>query len=59
MGLKVITGLLSVLLMLRGLNGAITRHDPQGDACTLNKYEGGDGTVNICKCNRNFVHPCY
>ena len=59
MGLKVITGLLSVLLMLRGLNGAITRHDPQGDACTLGEYEGGDGTVNICKCNRNFVHLCY
>ena len=58
MRLKVITLLLPALLLIRGTGGAITRHDPEGDACTLDKYEGGDGTVDISKCNQNFVHSC-
>lgn len=57
MVLKVIALLLLVLLLLRGSDGAITRHKCQGDACNLEKYEGGDGTVNISKYNQNFAHP--
>ena len=55
MEFKMIALLLPALLLLRGLNGAITRHDPKGDACTLEKYEGGDGTVDISKCYQKFA----
>ena len=58
MRLKLITVLLPAMLLLRGSDCAITSHDPEGDACTLDKYEGGDGTVDISKCNQNFAHPC-
>ena len=54
MGFKVITVLLPLLLLPRGLYGAVTRHVPEGDACTHEKYEGGDGTVDISKCDQSF-----
>ena len=54
MGFKMITVVLPALFMLRGLNGAVTRHDPEGDACSLEKYEGGDGTVDIGKYDQTF-----
>ena len=54
MGFKMITVVLPALFMLRGLNGAVTRHDPEGDACILEKYEGGDGTVDISKYDQTF-----
>ena len=54
MGFKMITVVLPALLMLRGLNGAVTRHDPEGDASSLEKYEGGDGTVDISKYDQTF-----
>ena len=55
MGLKMITVVLPALFLLRGLNGAVTSHDAEGDACILEKYEGGDGTANICKCDEKFA----
>ena len=54
MGLKMITVVLPALFLLRGSNGATTRDDPEGDTCSLEKYEGGDGTVDISKCNQTF-----
>lgn len=54
MGSKMITVVLLALFLVRGLNGAVTRHDPEGDACSHEKYEGGDGTVDISKCDQRF-----
>ena len=40
--------------MLKGAHGwASTRHSTEGNGCSLEKYEGGDGTVNICKFRKN------
>lgn len=40
--------LLTALSMLKGSYGwASTRHSAKGNGCSLEKYEGGDGTVNI------------
>lgn len=43
--------LFAALLLLKGSAAywATTRHDPKGSGCSLEKYEGGDGKVNICK----------
>ena len=49
-----ISVLLTILLMLKGAHGwASTRHSTEGNGCSLEKYEGGDGTVNICKFHKN------
>lgn len=51
MRLSMTAELFAALLLLKGLTAywATTRHDPKGSGCSLEKYEGGDGKVNICK----------
>ena len=51
-----ISVLLTALSMLKGSHGwASTRNSAKGNGCSLEKYEGGDGTVNICKFPKTFV----
>lgn len=50
MGLKMVTVLFTVMLLLRESNGSMNiRHTPNGDACSLEKYEAGDGAFNLGK----------
>lgn len=55
MGFKILTVLLPALLLLRGSDGEITLHYPEWDACALQKYKGGDGTVDISKLDQKFA----
>ena len=51
-----VSGLLTVLSILQGSHGwANTRNSAKGKGCSLEKYEGGYGTVNLCKLQKNFV----
>ena len=50
MGLKMVTVLFTVMRLLRESNGSMNiRHTPNGDACSLEKYEAGDGAFNLGK----------